>query len=68
VICSDVEEHRRRIETRRNDIAGLKVVTWQEVVERSYEPWDRSHMVLDTAHRSFDDAVQELSQWIPKAR
>jgi predicted kinase len=41
VICSDEAEHRRRIETRSVDVAGLALPTWQDVIEREYEPWDR---------------------------
>jgi predicted kinase len=37
VICSDLLEHRRRIETRVVDIP----VTWDEVVARTYETLDR---------------------------
>jgi predicted kinase len=34
VVCSDHVEHRRRVESRAADIAGHRVPTWQEVVER----------------------------------
>jgi predicted kinase len=36
VTCSDVAEHRRRIETRSIDIAGLIAPTWQQVADREY--------------------------------
>jgi len=49
VICSDVDEHRRRVESRSADIAGHRVPTWSEVVERDYRPWDGDHLVIDTA-------------------
>ncbi|HKF66690.1 MAG TPA: AAA family ATPase [Vicinamibacterales bacterium] len=38
IICSDVDEHRRRVESRSADIAGHRVPTWSEVVERDYRP------------------------------
>jgi predicted kinase len=60
VICSDAEEHRRRVQTRASDIAGLKLPTWQDVTERAYEPWDRQRLVLDTAHRSLDDLLRQV--------
>src|SRR5687767_6377656 len=34
VMCSDVAEHRRRVESRVVDIEGHQLPTWQEVVER----------------------------------
>ena len=49
IICSDVDEHRRRVESRSADIAGHRVPTWSEVVERDYRPWDGDHLVIDTA-------------------
>ncbi|MDA9525073.1 kinase [Bradyrhizobium sp. CCBAU 11434] len=54
VICSDVALHRQRAETRKSDIPGLRPPTWQDIVTRHYEPWDRDHLVLDTAHDSVD--------------
>jgi predicted kinase len=57
VICSDAGEHRRRVESRSADIAGLVVPSWQDVVNRAYEPWDRERVVLDTATGSIDQLV-----------
>jgi len=51
VVCSDADEHRRRVATRTTDIPGLAPPNWQQVVTRDYEPWHRPHLVLDTAHR-----------------
>lgn len=58
VVCSDVKEHRRRAETRRSDIPGLKLPSWQEIVSREYCPWDREHVVVDTARQSVEQSVQ----------
>jgi predicted kinase len=60
VICSDVDEHRRRVETRRSDIDGLKLPTWQAVMDRHYESWDRPRIVADTALRGVDEQVIDL--------
>ncbi|MEE6167136.1 MULTISPECIES: AAA family ATPase [unclassified Mycolicibacterium] len=49
VICSDRELHRRRVESRSSDIAGLTVPTWQQVEARAYEPWNRQVLRVDTA-------------------
>jgi predicted kinase len=60
VICSDTEEHRRRIETRTADLEGFRLPTWREVLERRYEPWDRVHTVVDTAGRTAEESVATL--------
>lgn len=60
VICSNAAEHRRRVETRTSDVDGLKLPTWQAVVERHYEGWDRPHIVVDTALLGVDDQVADL--------
>ena len=54
VVCSDREEHRRRVESRQSDIAGHRLPTWQEVTERDYQPWDRDRLSVDTARSSVD--------------
>jgi predicted kinase len=60
VTCSDAQFHRRRVESRTSDIAGLKLPTWQKVVTREYEPWVREHIVIDTAGRGVAESVEEL--------
>jgi predicted kinase len=60
VVCSDLAEHRRRVETRATDVPGLALPTWRDVVERDYEPWDRSRIVLDTAGCTIEDALKEF--------
>lgn len=49
VVCSDPDEHRDRVGTRSIDIPDLPLPNWQQVLERDYEPWDREHVVIDTA-------------------
>jgi predicted kinase len=65
VICSDSNEHRRRVENRTADIVGLRLPTWQEVVSREYHPWNRKHIVIDTAKRGVDQNVKILRAVIP---
>lgn len=60
VICSDTKEHQRRVETRISDIAGSRSLTWQDVVSRDYRPWDREHIVIDTAGRTVQQVVAIL--------
>ncbi|MFF9673564.1 MULTISPECIES: AAA family ATPase [Streptomyces] len=49
VVCSDPDEHRNRVTTRSTDIPDLPLPDWQQVLDRDYEPWNREHIVIDTA-------------------
>lgn len=60
VICSDAAEHRRRVETRQADIAGLKLPTWHDVEQRDYVPWSQPHLVIDTAGRTIEASLDEI--------
>lgn len=60
VICSDASEHRHRVESRRSDIAGLSLPTWDEVMAREYEPWTGDHAVIDTARRPMNETLIEV--------
>ena len=64
VICSDVFLHRQRMETRISDICDLKLPTWDEVVNREYELWDREHLVLDTAVSELDLLLQQAVAYV----
>jgi predicted kinase len=66
VICPDPQEHRQRVETRPADISGLRLPTWEEVVSREYEPWERKHIVIDTTGRSVAESVKELREALLK--
>jgi predicted kinase len=60
IICSDKDEHKKRIETRENDIKNLKLPAWKEVIKRDYEPWEKEHIIIDTAHKDIETCVDEL--------
>ena len=66
VKCSDANEHRRRVETRIIDISGSRLPTWKEVVSRDYHPWDREHVVVDTAGRSVEQSVRTIRKALPE--
>ena len=59
-VCSDRDEHRRRVETRVSDIAGLVLPTWAEVMGRDYRPWPEADLVIDTAGRSVEACLADL--------
>lgn len=67
VICSDPFEHRRRVESRLPDIIGQRLPTWQEVLARDYHPWDREHLMIDTAHDDPEGAVRKVLAQVPAA-
>ena len=60
VVCSNLKQHQQRVESRVSDISGLKLPTWDEVISREYEPWQREHIVIDTAYRTVTENVNEL--------
>ena len=60
VQCSDPKEHRRRVESRRSDIPGLVLPTWEQVVSREYDPWNHEHIVLETANLTPEQNVRLL--------
>ncbi|HJV15182.1 MAG TPA: hypothetical protein VJ625_14940 [Propionibacteriaceae bacterium] len=68
VVCSDELEHRRRIETRTSDVEGLLKPTWSAVLEREYQPWNRRHLVVDSAETSPERAVQIITSEIASIR
>jgi predicted kinase len=51
IICSDIQQHRDRLESRVADVAGLKLPTWSEAASREYDPWTVERLVIDTAGR-----------------
>ena len=64
ILCSDLAEHRRRVESRVSDIAGFELPTWEEVINRDYRAWDREHIVIDTAGKTIEQSVTMLRQAI----
>jgi predicted kinase len=60
IICSDKQEHRRRVETRTTDISGLKLPTWAEVEGRHYEAWPIDYLRIDTSGDDTSAAVKRI--------
>lgn len=60
IVCSDETEHKIRVEQRIAEVASLKLPTWQEVVEREYQPWQTPVVRIDTAGKSIPSSVNEL--------
>jgi predicted kinase len=55
IICSDRDEHRRRVELRLH--AEGSGPSWHDVVTRDYRPWNRGRLIVDTAGRSTAECV-----------
>lgn len=60
VVCSDTSEHRRRVDSRKADISGHTLPTWDEVQRREYEPWASNRLVIDSAQVSAKDAASQI--------
>jgi len=60
LIRSDAADHRRHVEMRVPDVAGLPALTWDAVTSRPYEPWDRPHVIVDTSGRTAEQSVTEV--------
>ena len=68
IVCSDAQEHRRRVETRATNITGHRLPTWQDVVERDYRAWDCERTVIDTARMSVEESVRAILAKLPADR
>lgn len=60
IVCSDIPEHRRRVEQRSIDVPGLVPPTWAAVQQRDYEPWTTQRLVIDTASVSAREAAEVI--------
>ena len=60
VTCSDLEEHRKRVENRIGEIGTLKLPSWQEIQNREYHVWIDEVLSIDTAHKAVAESFEEL--------
>lgn len=60
VVCSELIEHRLRVESRASEVVGLELPSWKDVTSRHYDPWTRDRIVIDTATRSVGESLQEI--------
>jgi predicted kinase len=66
IVCTDLDEHRRRVEAREPDLPGHTLPTWREVVGREYQPWDREPIRIDTAKTAVERAVAIISSHLER--
>jgi predicted kinase len=60
IVCSDLDEHKRRVESRTPDIEGHLLPTWTEVVGRDYHAWNEARLVIDTARLGVEESVAAI--------
>jgi predicted kinase len=64
VLCSNLAEHRRRVENRSSDVPGLVLPTWEEILAREYDPWQRDHVEVDTASETPGQILSSLRRMV----
>ena len=60
IVCSNLAEHQRRVETQRSAIPDLGQPAWTDVVDREYDAWTVDRIVVDTAGKTEDESLREL--------
>ena len=60
IICSNKEEHRKRVETREGDINGFIFPTWDEIEKRDYQEWNKPVIRIDSYNKEIDQCVDEI--------
>ncbi|GAB2187354.1 AAA family ATPase [Roseibium sp. LAB1] len=62
IVCSDVREHRRRVEMRACDVDGLTLPDWQKVKNCDFLPWTEPRLLLDSAVQTVDQSVDTITE------
>lgn len=60
VVCSDIQEHRRRVEKRLIERPMQGLPDWDSVQARQIDEWPDADITLDTARLDPEDAVSEI--------
>jgi predicted kinase len=63
VSCSEVVEHRRRVEQRGPEMPGHAVPDWEQVQRRRFDAWTHPHLDLDNTG-TLPDAVSAVLAWL----
>jgi predicted kinase len=63
VVCSDVDEHRRRVEARASDVEGLTNPSWGDVLARRWEALDEPHLRIDNLGEA-EGHVAAILRWL----
>ncbi len=65
IVCSNLAEHRNRINGRSTDISDFVLPTWDDVLKHEYESWVTPRLVIDTALISAGDAARSILESLP---
>lgn len=68
IVCTDLIEHRRRVEARSADIAGHQQPSWDTVTSQKYATWATDRVLVDTAKLNVDQAVKAIEAHISDVR
>ena len=60
ILCSDKNEHKRRVESRESDIQNLCLPSWEKVNERVFDQWQSECISIDTSDKTIEEAFTEL--------
>jgi predicted kinase len=60
IVCSDLDEHKRRALSRMSDIPGLALPEWGAIQTREYHDWTVDRIVVDTAGQTVELSFEEL--------
>jgi len=60
VVCTNADEHRRRVEHRVSDLEGLTAPTWSDVAAREYDAWTEPRLTVDTSAEPVEASVERV--------
>jgi predicted kinase len=63
VLCSNLQEHRRRVESRGAPTPPLPRPTWSEVVQREYQPWTEPILTIDSV-TTVDESIARILTYL----
>ena len=64
IICSNEEEHKKRVENRICEIDSLQLPTWKEIQTREYHKWENNVFTIDTANKTIEESFEALVKMI----
>lgn len=62
VLCSDQDEHRRRVEERHRRCGAPETPNWETVRRRRYEPWTEPRITVDSFAMSIAECVAAIAE------
>ena len=68
LVCSDADEHRRRVLERRADIKGHVLPTWEQVSTARFDPPTSGVLTIDTSAGDAASAVEEIMRCLENSR